>query len=1068
MAYAKTLLLRCGFAYITPRKVTRPGPAFALLIGLALAVATQLVPRAVAQANSSVSAATPLPGDQTVAAATGKQENPQIAKGSNTSLAVWGDTRSALSDNGTLTVGGAGPYFGRGLGTMSDIYAARLDASGNVIDQHPIVVSQGSYNQGKPQVAWNGQNWLVVWVQELENNYPFFEIRGVRISSAGAVLDATPITISPAMQNLSFPAAVVHDGTNWVVIWEDFTADQTTRAVYARRISSAGSVVDAQPVTLYTHTSQNLTNPDFAYNGSGFLLIFRDMIEEKIYGLRFSQALAPVGPRFAINTYTQTRPRNAQVAANSSGNYFVVWDEHVASGNIGSVNGCRVTSTGVVQDANGIVIDSNVGTSESAPNVAWDGTRWAIAYNSEYYAPTNTYGQQDIYLKRVAASNGAVSPTNPIRVTTATSHQTNPAIAAGMVDGAVQVVWDDIRVEQDIYTAQVASNATVGSNERAVSLGASRQSAARMAFGGGVVLTVFQREIAGSSHIYGQRLNPDGSAIDAQPFQLSANTNAANSSPSVAFNGTNFFVVWHQPQTDNLGNITRKVYGRRVSLAGATIDAAPFLVMDGETTDVAALGETFLVVAIRRIGTEWRYVDSVRVSGAGVVLGPPSTLQGNYSFAPRVAALGNRWLAVWEYHSRRDRSTSWTYGAFVEPTGTLSSGSPFQVAVSDSEFGTGNSYDDTPHLAVSGNEALIVWADNDNNTNDIKGRRIDTNGTLLGSNYGFLISNAGGSQFIPAVSWDGSQYVATWVDQRDEQYPEQPRGDIYGARIMQDGTVLDPSGFVVSNAAAPEETPFVTSANSNTLFAYSAFYSYSPFSAMLVATRRATFTPVTTLASVSLPPNAPRGSWLTGTVTLTSAAPAGGTVVTLASNTPAVISVPSEVTMPAGASSTTFPAQTHAVSADTLVTVTAMSGGITRTATVAVTATSTFSQWQEVHFPSDGPNAATLNAPTADPEGDGRSNLLEYAMGSNPKAADKPTAATAAFDGTYVALIYTRRIGASDVAFSVKQSGNLGGWTTATAIDEVSSNNGVTETVSAKVPVNGAAQMFLRLHIAQQ
>ena len=1017
-------------------------------------------------ADSSVAAAMPLPGDLTVTAAAGKQENPQIAKGSNTFLAVWGDTRSALSGNGTLTVGGAGPYLGSGLGTMSDIYAARIDATGNIIDQHPIVVSQASYNQGKPQVAWNGENWLVVWLEEQETNNTYFHIRAVRISPAGAVLDATPITISPPTQNLgSLPAAVVFDGANWVVIWEDFAADQTVRAVYARRISAAGALVDAQPLAIYTHSSQFLANPDLAHNGSGFLLTFRDSFEEKIYGLRLSQTLAPVGARFSINNFTPSKPTHAQVAANPSGNYFVVWDEHATNGGTGTVNGCRVTSAGVVQDANSIVIDSNVGVSESSPNVVWDGTQWSVAYDSGYYRGTNTYlTTQDVYLKRVA-SNGTVTPANPIRVTTAASHQTTAAIAPGTTNGAVQVVWKDVRVEDDIYGASVSSTGVV-SNERAVSLGAPRQHAPRMAFaGGGVVLAVFQREVAGSSHIFGQRLNADGSAIDAQPFQLSAAANPANSSPSVAFNGTNFFVVWHQPQTDNLGNTTHKVYGRRVAPNGTIVDTAPLLVMDGETADVAALGETFLVVAIRRVGTglETRTVESARVSGAGAVLGTQSILPGNYNFAPRVAALGNRWLVVWEYHSRHDAQTSTIRAAFVDAAGTTTES--FQVAVSDNPVGSDVNHDFTPHLAVAGNEALIVWADNDiDRTNDIKGRRIDANGTLLGSHYGLVISNAIGSQFIPAVSWDGSQYVATWLDQRDEQHPVQPRGDIYGARITQGGTVLDPSGFVVSNAAAPEETPFVASANGKTLFAYSAFYSGSPFSALRVATRSSTFTPVTVLASVTLPENAPQGAWLTGSVALSSAAPAGGTVVTLQSADPTILSVPAEVTIPAGATSASFAATTQTVDADTAVLVSATSGGITRTANVLVTVTSTYAQWQQVHFPSA---SAASSAATADADGDGRSNFFEYATGSNPNAADFAPPFTSSAEGGYLSLVYSRRKGAADAAFTVRQSGSLTSWSEATPVYQIV-DRGATETVTARVPINGATQMFLRLHLAQQ
>jgi hypothetical protein len=293
-------------------------------------------------------------------------------------------------------------------------------------------------------------------------------------------------------------------------------------------------------------------------------------------------------------------------------------------------------------------------------------------------------------------------------------------------------------------------------------------------------------------------------------------------------------VVWDRVEVDQFGNRTSKVYGRRVSTGGTLVDASQLYIMDGLTPDVATLGDTFLTVGVRPVG-QTRNVYSVRVSGAGALLGSPTLVMAAFNFAPRVAVLGNRWLVVWEYHSGHDATTSWIRGAFVDPNGAVAPS--FEVAISDSPFGINYSYDDTPHLAVSGNEALIVWADNDTDQNNIKGRRIQADGTLLGSNLGIVISDAPGNQFLPAVSWDGTQYLATWLDQRNEQFPIQPRGDIYAARINQDGTVLDSTGFPVANSVLPEETPFVVSANQITVFAYSAFYDHSPFSAMRVTTR---------------------------------------------------------------------------------------------------------------------------------------------------------------------------------------------------------------------------------------
>ena len=77
------------------------------------------------------------------------------------------------------------------------------------------------------------------------------------------------------------------------------------------------------------------------------------------------------------------------------------------------------------------------------------------------------------------------------------------------------------------------------------------------------------------------------------------------------------------------------------------------------------------------------------------------------------------------------------------------------------------------------------------------------------------------------------------------------------------------------------------------------------------------------------------GAGSTGTVTLTSAAPAGGAVVTLASNMNAA-TVPASVTVAAEATTATFAITTHAVAAVTAVTITATYSGVAKTATLTV------------------------------------------------------------------------------------------------------------------------------------
>ena len=91
------------------------------------------------------------------------------------------------------------------------------------------------------------------------------------------------------------------------------------------------------------------------------------------------------------------------------------------------------------------------------------------------------------------------------------------------------------------------------------------------------------------------------------------------------------------------------------------------------------------------------------------------------------------------------------------------------------------------------------------------------------------------------------------------------------------------------------------------------------------------------LSSVSVNPTSVTGGTnVTGTVTLTGVAPAGGTVVNLSSSNGAAMGVAGSVTVPAGSSSQTFNVTTGPVASDTTATLTATLGATTRTATLTV------------------------------------------------------------------------------------------------------------------------------------
>ena len=96
--------------------------------------------------------------------------------------------------------------------------------------------------------------------------------------------------------------------------------------------------------------------------------------------------------------------------------------------------------------------------------------------------------------------------------------------------------------------------------------------------------------------------------------------------------------------------------------------------------------------------------------------------------------------------------------------------------------------------------------------------------------------------------------------------------------------------------------------------------------------------PAISLSSLSLSPaSVAGGNSCTGTVTVSGPAPSGGAQVSLSSNNPGVANVPSSVTIAAGATSATFNISTATVSASTAATISAIYGGATQSAALAIT-----------------------------------------------------------------------------------------------------------------------------------
>ncbi len=133
--------------------------------------------------------------------------------------------------------------------------------------------------------------------------------------------------------------------------------------------------------------------------------------------------------------------------------------------------------------------------------------------------------------------------------------------------------------------------------------------------------------------------------------------------------------------------------------------------------------------------------------------------------------------------------------------------------------------------------------------------------------------------------------------------------------------------------------------------------------------------------------------------------------------------------------------------------------------------TLTYSQWRYRFFDPGEPNFAAVSDPLADADGDGFSNLTEFALASQPVVKDQTPALTNAWQaapgGSYLTITYIRRPASTVVSIVVEQSGDLAAWNAApfTLLSSTLNADGsVTETVRLENSLS-AGRSFYRLKV---
>ena len=536
------------------------------------------------------------------------------------------------------------------------------------------------------------------------------------------------------------------------------------------------------------------TDPDVAFDGTNWLVVWSDYRNEQ--GNIYAARVAPDGMVLDDTGLAVTADENWQskpAVAFDGTNYLVVWYDNRNPGTDDDIYGARVTPAGQVLDRGGIAV-STAAEDQRDPDVAWNGSDFLVVWQDNN---PNEYNA-DVRGARVSSAGTVLDP-DGFDVSADSFFQRMPAASS---DGSNwMVTWHDGRVEEevDIRCARVSpGGAVLDPDGIRVAPDSAYQHEPAVDFNGTNFLVTWRDErgeFPNEDEIYGARVSPAGTVLDPGGIEIRSAIND-ESHPAVAFGGGNYLCIWE----DNSHSGSHvNIYGTRVSTGGGVLDT-PFPVSVGADLrdhPAVAWGETGSWLAV---WTDFRDAGWGNIYGARVTTW--DTIVDESGFAISTQNWGEGYPAVacgdsnWlvAWQDSRERPQRYDiYCARVTPGGAVLDPDGIAVCTADES----QTY---PQVAFDGTNWLVVWEDRRRGYNnyEVYGARVSQDGTVLDAD-GFNISNNPEDLGSPSVCFGGTDYLVAWEDEHGGTYDK-----VYGTRVATDGSVLD-TPFNISGGAGPRQ-----------------------------------------------------------------------------------------------------------------------------------------------------------------------------------------------------------------------------------------------------------------------
>ena len=282
-------------------------------------------------------------------------------------------------------------------------------------------------------------------------------IFGQRYASSGAPLGPEFRVNTFTTNSQDFPSVASDTSGNFVVVWNSSTQDGPGVGVFGQRYASSGAPLGPEfRVNTYTTGLQALASVA-ADTAGNFVVVWHSHSQDGngygVFGQRYASSGAPLGLEFRVNTFTTNNQRGPSVASDTAGNFVVVWTSGQDGSSLG-VFGQRYDSSGAPLGPE-FRVNTYTTSHQAFPSVASDSAgNFVVAWTS--------FGQDGasfgVFGQRYASSGAPLGP--EFRVNTYTTNiQSQPSVASDSAGNFV-VAWGSVQEDRALVALVSSASAT--------------------------------------------------------------------------------------------------------------------------------------------------------------------------------------------------------------------------------------------------------------------------------------------------------------------------------------------------------------------------------------------------------------------------------------------------------------------------------------------------------------------------------------------------------------------------------------------------------------------------------